>query len=62
VLVVRLPPALEQRLDLLAKRTGRTKTFYVIELLSRHFAEMEARYLPHTEKPKGRRGKNHLVR
>jgi RHH-type rel operon transcriptional repressor/antitoxin RelB len=50
MLFVRLDPALERRLENLARRTGRTKTYYIAELIERHFARMETRYLAALEK------------
>jgi RHH-type rel operon transcriptional repressor/antitoxin RelB len=44
-LAVRIPDAEYRILDNLAKKTGRTKTYYVQELLSEHLAEMEDVYL-----------------
>ena len=34
---LRLPDEVSKRLDKLAKRTGRTKTFYMIEAISEHW-------------------------
>ncbi len=45
MLAVRLPAELEKRLDKLAKKTGRTKTFYVREALADHIDELEDVYL-----------------
>ena len=42
---VRLPDALEARLDRLANATGRTKAFYVRQSIEEHLAEMEDIYL-----------------
>ena len=41
MLALRLPPALEKRLDRLAKRTGRTKSFYAREAIMRHIEDLE---------------------
>jgi RHH-type rel operon transcriptional repressor/antitoxin RelB len=41
MLAVRLPKALEKRLDNLAKRTGRTKSFYVRQALEENFDDLE---------------------
>lgn len=38
---IRLDPAIEQRLDLLAQRTGRTKAFYLRELIERNIEDLE---------------------
>ncbi len=45
MLSVRLPENIEKRLDRLAKRTGRTKTYYVREAIVGHIAELEETYL-----------------
>jgi predicted DNA-binding protein len=50
VLVVRLPPYLEKHLNDLAKKTGRTKSFYVRQLLEENFKELENEYGGHTIK------------
>lgn len=43
-LSIRLTSEEEQRLDELARRTGRSKTFYVREALREHLDELEERY------------------
>lgn len=45
MLAIRLPPDLEKRLTALAEKTGRTKTFYVREALSRYLEDLEDMYL-----------------
>ena len=45
MIAVRLPESIETRLDLLAKKTGRTKTFYVREAILEHLEDMEDVYL-----------------
>ncbi len=42
---IRLSPELEQRLDNLASQTGRTKAFYLRELIERGLEDMEDYYL-----------------
>jgi RHH-type rel operon transcriptional repressor/antitoxin RelB len=44
VLAIRLPDSIEKRLAKLAKRTGRTKTFYAREAILRHLEDLEAAY------------------
>lgn len=44
-LAIRLPEELGTRLEALAKRTGRTKTFYATEAITRHLEEMEDAYI-----------------
>ncbi|HTB91560.1 MAG TPA: DUF6290 family protein [Candidatus Sulfotelmatobacter sp.] len=45
MLAIRLPESIEKRLEKLAKRTGRTKTFYAREAILRHIEELEDLYL-----------------
>lgn len=45
MLAIRLPKEIEQRLDQLAKRTGRTKTFYAREAILTHLDDLEDLYL-----------------
>ncbi|MGB8261642.1 MAG: DUF6290 family protein [Terracidiphilus sp.] len=44
---LRLPDELRARLDRLAKRTGRSKTFYMIEAISEKLDDLEDYYLAH---------------
>ena len=44
MLAVRIPNALENRLDKLAKLTGRPKSFYVRQALAEHLDEIEDAY------------------
>ena len=45
MLSVRLPEELEQRLEALAKATGRSKTYYVREALLEKIEDMEDLYM-----------------
>jgi RHH-type transcriptional regulator, rel operon repressor / antitoxin RelB len=45
MLALRLPPEIEERLDALARRTGRTKSFYAREAILRHIEDIEDYYL-----------------
>jgi RHH-type rel operon transcriptional repressor/antitoxin RelB len=45
MLAVRLPATIEDRLEALAKATGRTKTFYVREAILEHLDDLEDLYL-----------------
>ena len=45
MLAIRLPADIEERLDRLAKATGRTKTFYAREAIHEHLDELEDLYL-----------------
>ena len=42
---IRLPEAIDRRLDALAETTGRTKAFYIREMILSHIDEMEDYYL-----------------
>lgn len=45
MLAIRLPPSIEKRLERLARRTGRTKTYYAREAILEHLADLEDLYL-----------------
>ena len=45
MLAIRLPADIEQRLDDLAKKTGRTKTFYARQAILAHLEDLEDIYL-----------------
>jgi RHH-type rel operon transcriptional repressor/antitoxin RelB len=45
MLAIRLPPPIEKRLEKLARRTGRTKSYYVREAILQHLEDLEDRFL-----------------
>jgi len=45
MLAIRLDPEIEMRLNRLAKKTGRTKTFYAREAILNHLDDLEDIYL-----------------
>jgi RHH-type rel operon transcriptional repressor/antitoxin RelB len=45
MIAVRLPENIENRLDRMAKKTGRTKTFYVREAILEHLEDLEDIYM-----------------
>lgn len=45
MLAIRLDPKIEERLENLAKKTGRTKTYYAREAILEHLEDMEDYYL-----------------
>jgi RHH-type rel operon transcriptional repressor/antitoxin RelB len=45
MLAIRLESEIEARLDRLAKRTGRTKTYYAREAILEHLEDLEDTYL-----------------
>lgn len=49
MLAIRLPEELERRLANLARRTGRTKTFYAREAIETHLEDLEDIYLAELE-------------
>jgi RHH-type transcriptional regulator, rel operon repressor / antitoxin RelB len=53
MLSLRLDPDVERRLDELARRTGRTKSFYARELIEENLEDLEDRYIAEArlEKP-----------
>jgi RHH-type rel operon transcriptional repressor/antitoxin RelB len=54
MLALRLPPQIEKRLDALARKTGRTKSFYAREAILRQIEDIENRYLPKRRPARGR--------
>ncbi len=55
MLALRLPLEIEKRLAALAKKTGRTKSFYAREAILQHIEDIEDHYL--ASKRLARRGK-----
>ena len=45
MLALRLPPEIEARLDALAKKTGRTKSYYAREAILEHLEDLEDAYI-----------------
>ena len=45
MLALRLPPDIEKRLDALAKKTGRSKSFYAREAILRQIEDIEDDYI-----------------
>lgn len=58
MLSVRLPADIEDRLDRLAKATGRSKAFYVHQALVEHLEELEDVYLAERRSTDNRTGKS----
>jgi len=61
MLAIRLPEEIEHRLDTLAKKTGRTKTFYAREAIIEHLADLEDIYLAEAEYQAVLAGKSKLT-
>ncbi len=61
MLAIRLPATLEKRLDRLAKRTGRTKTYYAREAILQYLDDLEDIYLAEKELEAVRSGRSRTV-
>lgn len=61
MLAIRLPRAIEKRLDKLARRTGRTKSFYVREAILQHLEDLEDVYLAERTLQRIRAGKEKTI-
>ena len=57
---IRLAPETEQRLDYLASQTGRTKAFYLREIIEQGIQEMEDYYLAADVLARVRQGKEQV--
>jgi len=61
MLALRLPPEIEKRLEALAKRTGRSKSFYARAAILEHLDDLEDLYLAERELEFVRSGKVETV-
>jgi RHH-type rel operon transcriptional repressor/antitoxin RelB len=61
MLAIRLPEKIEKRLASLAKRTGRTKTYYAREAILQYLDDLEDVYLAEKELQAVRSGRNRTV-
>lgn len=61
MIAVRLPAAIEKRLDRLAKRTGRAKSYYVREALLNHLDDLEDIYIAEKRLEDIRAGRSHAI-
>jgi len=61
MLAIRLPQSIEKRLEDLARRTGRTKTYYVREAILEHLEDLEDLYLAEGALERIRSGEEHTV-
>ena len=55
MLALRLPPDIEKRLDALAQKTGRTKSYYAREAILRHIEDLEDLFLAQRRLARGGR-------
>jgi RHH-type transcriptional regulator, rel operon repressor / antitoxin RelB len=61
MLAIRLPQSIEKRLEKLARRTGRTKTYYVREAILEHLEDLEDLYLAERALERIRSGEEHTI-
>ena len=61
MLALRLPAEIEERLDALAKETGRSKSFYAREAIVAHLDELEEIYLAESRLEDLRAGRSGTV-
>ena len=61
MLAIRLPPSIERRLEKLARRTGRTKTFYAREAILEHLEDLEDLYLAEGVLERIHSGEEHTI-
>ncbi|OWV64666.1 CopG family transcriptional regulator [Rhizobium sp. R339] len=61
MLALRLPPDIEARLDELARRTGRSKSFYARQAIVEHLDDLEDIYLVEKRLEELRRGESDTV-
>ncbi|MFN3847364.1 MAG: TraY domain-containing protein [Paracoccaceae bacterium] len=61
MLAIRLPADIENRLEALARATGRTKTFYVREAILEHLDDLEDLYLAEQRLIDIRSGKDDVI-
>ena len=61
MLAIRLPVDIEERLEVLAKATGRTKTFYAREAIVSHIEDLEDLYLAEKRLLGSRAGESEAV-
>lgn len=57
---IRLDPAIEQRLDQLAAQTGRTKAYYLRELVTNGLQDLEDYYLAASTMERVRKGEERV--
>lgn len=61
MLAIRLPHSIEKRLEKLARRTGRTKTYYAREAILEHLEDLEDLYLAEGSLERIRRGQERAI-
>jgi len=58
---IRLEPDVEKRLDYLARQTGRTKAFYLREIITRGMEDLEDYYLAADVLERVRKGEEEIL-
>ena len=61
MIAIRLPQSIEKRLERLARRTGRTKTYYVREAILEHLEDLEDLYLAERTLERIRSGEERII-
>jgi len=61
MLAIRLPQSVEKRLEKLARRTGRTKSFYAREAILQHLEDLEDMYLAERALERIRSGEDETI-
>jgi RHH-type transcriptional regulator, rel operon repressor / antitoxin RelB len=61
MLALKLPPEIETRLDELARRTGRSKSFYAREAIMAHLDDLEDAYLAVQRRESVKRGESESI-
>ncbi len=61
MLAIRLPQSIEKRLERLARRTGRTKTYYVREAILEHLEDLEDIFLAERAFERIRKGEERTI-
>ena len=61
MLAIRIPQSIEKRLEKLARRTGRTKTYYVREAILEHLEDLEDLYLAERALERSRSGEERTI-
>jgi RHH-type rel operon transcriptional repressor/antitoxin RelB len=61
MLAIRLPQSVEKRLEKLARRTGRTKSFYAREAILQHLEDLEDMYLAERALERIRNGEDDTI-
>lgn len=61
MLTIQIPKSIETRLERLARRTGRTKSFYVREAILQHLEDLEDIYLAERTLRRIRNGKEGTI-